>query len=128
VFGVVLLALALAVTGAGHGVYFPLGIVAAPVSLLGIIPALVGVIPLWAVVGALSGGNQTARRRLGIWLIVQNVAAIIVVLVGPFADLGYLRGPRQTFVPWIVGIVVLYSAGQGVLWMRIRGKPGLKPL
>src|ERR1017187_7489350 len=91
-YGTVLLVLAAAAAGFGHGLYAPLGLVSSPFSLLGIRAAFVATPLLWALVGFVAYRNGSRGRRAAVWLLVAHYCAAAIVLLSrdsAFADFNY---------------------------------------
>jgi hypothetical protein len=112
---------ALAVTsflaaGFGHGCYVPIGLFAAPLSLLG--PAALFFLPvLWPVVAALAwlSADVLPRRLVLALMCVHYVSAVAAVTIGPFDDWDHLY---RTAVPSCLGLGI-YAIGQLCLWATI---------
>jgi len=77
VFGVILMGLALAAAGGGHGTYVLLGLFSAPLGCFGISVAVFGTPLLWATVGVVAGllNFSTGRRCLLGFLLIHYVSA-----------------------------------------------------
>jgi hypothetical protein len=112
VWGAVFLILSAFLGGAGHGVFAPLGVFCAPISLFGVRWAWLGCIPVSMLLAA------GARLSLFPFLAaLQYVTAILAVTVTPdYADWSELPKLPIMFT-MLVGInMTLYVIGHGVLW------------
>lgn len=123
VLGFMNFVLAFFAAGLGHGSYIPLGVAAAPLTLLSMMSdsialAFFGLVPLWGVYGVLAdywgeSGKAAARGRK--LLIAHNILGLLLVTLGPrtaytdwqfFAQYWFL----ETFY------LALYAAGQWMAW------------
>jgi hypothetical protein len=117
-YGSVLWLLGLAVTGMGHGTYFPMFLFAAPLSLIPVAGLFAAPI-WWALIGRVLGQR---RRVPAIGLMGMHfVAAILVLWLGtPFesgADRWEYFGKMEELMPRVVwGGIGLYVLGQIVAW------------
>ncbi len=108
-WGLLLAIFAAYATGAGHGVFFPLFLISAPMGMLGIDAALLGSVALWCGFAALAHKRSNAFLLLFHYL---GIAALCLTEPDFFGGFSHLRGHILTYACLATG---LYIVGQ--MWI-----------
>jgi hypothetical protein len=109
-FGVGLAALSVVAAGVGHGCYVLLGLVSAPLGLLGIAPAVLVTPLFWLFAGLLAVRAAEKKVALAFLLLMgaHLTGAVVALSVGPYADWMYLS---RTATVTVTGALV-YAVAQ----------------
>jgi hypothetical protein len=120
-FGLGLAALGFFAAGGGHGTYVLIAASSAPLGVFGIWVALAGAPVLWATVGAGFDWLAASRRRwlIGPALMAHYVGTIVLVSREPYGDWAHLWRLLHTLWPALLAWVLLYVAGQIVMWRAL---------
>jgi hypothetical protein len=121
IFGLVLLFTASLAAGFGHGLYFPLGLVAAPFSIAGIKTAFFAAPFLWGAIGHSFRTDSPRLRILAISLVIAqySTAAILLSGKGQFADYEYWPRMPAFIHVWSILTIGLFLLGQMSFWWGI---------
>lgn len=116
--GTVLAVLAFLAAGYGHGTYVVLGLASAPLGLLGIIAALIGLPFLWAAMFVLARRNRSAFVFA---MLVHYLSAAVLLTTRQFADQfgdwDYFGRAWTRSGVFLFVCFLWYFAGQVLLWM-----------
>jgi hypothetical protein len=120
-FGLILILFAGVAAAFGHGLYFPLGLVAAPFSIVGIKAAFFAAPFLWGAIGHGFRTNSPRWRILAMSLVIAQYlsAAILLSEKGQFADYEYWPRVPAIVHAWSITTIGLYLLGQVVFWWGI---------
>lgn len=122
VYGCVLVAMTFFAAGFGHGLYFPLGVVSAPLSLVGVRTALLGIPFFWGLVGFYAVKRWQSWRLYTALLLAANYCGAAAALKGNpdgFADYSrWVEVPRG--IRELSGAALgVYFLGQLVIWWQL---------
>jgi hypothetical protein len=125
IFGLVLLFTASLAAGFGHGLYFSLGLVAAPLSIAGAKTAFFATPFFWAVIGHGPRTNNPSWRIVAIVLVIaQYLSAAILLSRNPqFADYGDWTRVPFFIHAWSIATIGLYALAQIAFWLGIAVRP-----
>ncbi len=132
-YGIVVEALALVFTGAGHGTYTLFGLIGSPFTAIppfsfpyGFMVGLVAGTLQWGVLGTLFSRRTVGRKFLIAYLLVHYAVAAVLLTYpdGPFADWRYVTRVGNTVV---ASGFALYALGQAYLWWVILRKTLSRP-
>jgi hypothetical protein len=129
IYGMGLAALSFLAAGAGHGTYVVLGLASAPLGILGITVALIGLPFWWTGLFVLARRNQGAF--IGAMLVHYLSGAVLLTnhrFADSFGDWNYFAGMWATSRAFLVGWFVWYLAGQMFLWIGLLSRVPLARL
>ena len=123
-FGVALTLVSLLAAGGGHGTYVPLRFSSAPLGNFGAMPALIGTLGLWAMIGMLfDPGRSRWRRRVIVSILVIHYCSAVFFGVRE-NDLNYLfEGSLPLQIAFVIWLIT-YGLGQVVVWRNLNKQRG----
>lgn len=130
-YGCVLLVLCFAAAGFGHGTYILTALFAAPLTLAGILIALLSMPPMWACIAVLATSQRSWKRAGAVILVCHYLVALLgwcCLLEPDLADWSRVATlfPDQWPIFALGGAV--YVSGQVWLWRRILEEPAVPAL
>lgn len=118
-YGILLAAVGLVATGAGHGTYVLIGASSAPLAFLAILPALLSPPLLWAIIGGLlSQSGHPGSRAFFLVIMASHYLSLWPLLTRePYGDWESFDRMWQTWPVILATGVACYMVGQAVIWL-----------